>query len=186
MPYNPGFPATYQPMYYQPQYQPQMPVMQQPMAQPVQQQAATQQQPMPQASGNTMIWIQGEAGAKSYMVAPNTTVPLWDSESQRIYLKSVDAAGMPSMKILTYTIEETPTIGAPAQRAVNAVSAAPNPDQGFASAELKKALEGEIQAVRSDLEAIRSEMETFRGDLYGIAGKKPAAAARKKDVSNDD
>lgn len=186
MPYNPGFPATYQPMYYQPQYQPQMPVMQQPMAQPVQPQQATQQPTMPQASGNSLIWVQGEAGAKSYLVAPNTTVPLWDSEAQRIFLKSTDAAGMPSMKILNYTIEETPTIGAPAQRAVNAVSAAPNPDQGFAGAELKKALEGEIQAVRSDLEAIRSEMETFRGDLYGIAGKKPAAAARKKDVSNDD
>lgn len=189
MPYTPGFPATYQPMYYQPQYQQPMPVMQQQMPQQVpQQQQPTQPQPIPQAHGSTMIWIQGEAGAKSYLVAPNTTVPLWDSESQKIYLKSVDAAGMPSMKILTYTIEETPTIGAPAQRAVNAAPAAPNPDQGFASAELKKALEGEIQAVRSDLEAIRSEMETFRGDLYGIAGKKATTttASKKKDVSTDD
>ena len=54
------------------------------------------------ASG--IIWVQGEAGAKSYMVAPNTTVQLWDSESQTIYLKSADASGMPSMRILDYTI----------------------------------------------------------------------------------
>ncbi len=50
--------------------------------------------------------MQGEAGAKSYLVAPNTTVQLWDSENQVIYLKSADASGMPSMKILDYTIRE--------------------------------------------------------------------------------
>ena len=87
MPYfNNGFPATYQPIY--PQYQP-----------PAQ---STPQQ-------NGIIWVQGEAGAKSYMVAPGQTVQLWDSEEKIIYLKSADTSGMPSMKILDYTIrgEET-------------------------------------------------------------------------------
>ena len=51
-----------------------------------------------------IIWVQGEAGAKSYLIAPNTTVQLWDSEAQVIYLKSADASGMPSMKIIDYTI----------------------------------------------------------------------------------
>lgn len=56
------------------------------------------------------IWVQGEAGAKSYLVAPNTTVDLWDSESQTIYIKSADAAGLPSMKIIDYTIRnDVPT-----------------------------------------------------------------------------
>ena len=55
------------------------------------------------------IWIQGEAAAKSYLVAPGTTVALWDSESQTIYLKSADASGMPSMRILDYTIRDMPT-----------------------------------------------------------------------------
>ena len=50
--------------------------------------------------------MQGEAGAKSYLVAPNTTVQLWDSENQVIYLKSADASGMPSIKTLDYTIRE--------------------------------------------------------------------------------
>ena len=53
-----------------------------------------------------ILWVQGEAGAKAYPVAPNNTVQLWDSESQTIYLKSADASGMPSMKILDYTIRE--------------------------------------------------------------------------------
>ena len=62
---------------------------------------------IPQApQNNALIWVQGEAGAKSYMVAPNNTVPLWDSEAQVIYLKSTDASGMPSMKVLDYTIRE--------------------------------------------------------------------------------
>lgn len=63
-----------------------------------------QQLPQPQQQNNNIIWVQGEAGAKSYLVAPNNTVQLWDSESRTIYLKSADASGMPSMKILDYTI----------------------------------------------------------------------------------
>jgi hypothetical protein len=65
---------------------------------------------------SSITWVQGEAGAKSYLVAPNTTVQLWDSEAQVIYLKSADASGMPSMKIIDYTIRDA----APTQS--NAVS----------------------------------------------------------------
>lgn len=55
---------------------------------------------------NGLIWVQGEAAAKSYPVAPNQTIQLWDSEAQVIYLKSADASGMPSMKVLDYTIRD--------------------------------------------------------------------------------
>lgn len=90
--YNNYFPTGYQ--YYQPQYQ-----------QPIQ---PTMQSPTVSNNGNNgIIWVQGEAGAKSYLVAPNTTVQLWDSESQTIYLKSADATGMPSIKTLDYTIRES-------------------------------------------------------------------------------
>lgn len=80
-PYNSYYP-TYPQMNVQPQYNPQN-----------------------QNTGG-IIWVQGEAGAKSYMVAPNTTVQLWDSETNTIYLKSADASGMPSMRILDYTIRD--------------------------------------------------------------------------------
>ena len=53
---------------------------------------------------NDRIWVQGESGAKSYLVAPNVSLTLWDSEKQTIYIKSADANGIPSMKILDYTI----------------------------------------------------------------------------------
>lgn len=81
MAYFNGYPATYQPMMQAPQLQ----------AQPQNQQGG-------------LIWVQGEAAAKSYMVAPGNTVQLWDSEEKVIYLKSADPSGMPSMKILDYTI----------------------------------------------------------------------------------
>jgi hypothetical protein len=65
----------------------------------------TQNQPS-NVQNNGIIWVCGEAGAKSYLVAPNTTVALWDSESQTIYLKSADASGMPSIKTLDYTVRD--------------------------------------------------------------------------------
>lgn len=61
-------------------------------------------QPQQMQNVNPLIWVQGEAGAKSYLVGPGQTVALWDSEAQVIYLKSADASGMPSMKVLDYTI----------------------------------------------------------------------------------
>ena len=60
-----------------------------------------------QSNTSSIIWVQGEAGAKSYLVSPNTTVALWDSESPTIYLKSADASGMPSIKIYDYKQRET-------------------------------------------------------------------------------
>ena len=63
------------------------------------------QQPQ-QPPTQSLIWVQGEAGAKSYLVAPGQTVALWDSENQTIYLKSADASGMPSMRILDYKIRD--------------------------------------------------------------------------------
>lgn len=65
-------------------------------------------QPAPMQSNNGLLWVQGEAGAKSYLVAPSTTVLLMDSEAQRFYLKSSDAAGMPTMKTFEYQEVTTP------------------------------------------------------------------------------
>lgn len=55
--------------------------------------------------------VNGEQGAESYLVAPNQTVVLFDSGSHTIYLKSADQMGMPSIKILDYTIRsEVPEV----------------------------------------------------------------------------
>ena len=65
--------------------------------QPMQMQQQGQQQ-----NGGGLVWVQGEAGAKSYMVANGSSVLLMDSERQCFYLKSCDAAGMPSMRVFDY------------------------------------------------------------------------------------
>lgn len=100
--------------YQQPFYAPPMPdnlaqlrAAQQPMNTPIQPVQTQQAQPnapaIPQASSNSIIWVQGEEGAKAYLVAPNNTVVLWDSENPTIYLKSADASGIPSMRVLDWT-----------------------------------------------------------------------------------
>ena len=54
----------------------------------------------------TLTWVQGEAGAKAYWVSPNSTMELWDTEKQTVYIKSVDAYGIPSMVALDYTFKD--------------------------------------------------------------------------------
>lgn len=55
---------------------------------------------------SSLIWVQGINAAKSYPVAPNTSVPLFDSEANVVYIKSADASGMPSIKILDYNVRD--------------------------------------------------------------------------------
>lgn len=92
--------------YYQPQQQP----LQQQMPQPTMQPTIPQQtipQPMNQSSQG-LIWVQGEAGAKSYLVAPSNSVLLMDSEDSVFYIKSVDNAGMPMpLRIFDYAERNT-------------------------------------------------------------------------------
>lgn len=74
----------------------QYPMANQPMQTP-------QIQPTPQPQNNQgLIWVSGEIGAKSYLVAPNSTVMLMDSEQSRFFIKSTDSAGMPTIRTYEY------------------------------------------------------------------------------------
>lgn len=129
MAYNNGFPMSY-PQYYS--------------------------APAPQQPNSSIIWVQGEAGAKSYLVSPNSTVPLWDSERQTIYLKSADISGMPSMRILDYTIRS---------EAPQGVSAAL---QNNTPIEISKkdldALQAQIDALKEELRAYKEGMVKEHGE----------------------
>ena len=116
-----GYPATYQNPYMiqQPQYQ----------------------QPQQQQSG--IIWIQGEAAAKSYLVAPNTSVALFDSERQTVYIKSADASGMPSIKTLDYTIRE----------------AVQNVSPGIPKESITYATKDDLKAVYAQIAALESKLK---------------------------
>ena len=106
-----------------------------------------------QGQQNGIIWVTGEAGAKAYLVAPNNTVQLWDSEANVIYLKSADASGMPSIKVLDYTIRET------AQNGANKPPMVSDKEMlNFATKDEIKAISDEITAIQKKLK----EMEVPR------------------------
>lgn len=117
MTYNNGFPMNYQQSYY------------------------PQVQAQPQQINNGIIWVQGEASAKSYPVAPNTSVPLWDSEANVIYIKSADMSGMPSIKVLDYTIRNSQTKVAEAVPQVN-----------FATKD-------DVDSLRSEIDSLKSKIK---------------------------
>lgn len=126
MAYN-YYPNTYQvPAYYPQQVTNQFPYQQQAQ------------------SNNGVIWVQGEAGAKSYLVAPNTSVTLWDTESQTIYVKSADATGMPSIKTLDYTMRESVSPEAKIQ-----------PMNDFATKDDLSTIKAEIDDLRANIESMK-------------------------------
>ena len=115
MAYNNFFPTNYQPY--------QMPQMQ-------------NNQP------NTFVqWVQGINAAKSFPVAPNTSIPLFDSEANVIYIKSADASGMPSIKILDYVVRDN------APRTPEIV-----PQNDYATKDDVEYLKGEISSLKSKFE----------------------------------
>lgn len=102
MAYNSIFPMNYQPIggYYS--QQPQVQTTANTMQQTQQQIPQVQQFPQIPTNNASPIWVQGEAGAKSYLLAPNNSVMLMDSEGAYFYMKSADASGMPSLKKYAY------------------------------------------------------------------------------------
>lgn len=92
------------------------------------------------AQSSALIWVSGEAGAKAYLVAPNSTVVLWDTESDTVYIKSADASGMPSIKTLDYTV-----------RGGSPKSAEILPDTAFATKE-------DISLIRDEIDAIKEQI----------------------------
>lgn len=127
MAYNSFFPTGYQPM-----------------------QMYQQQQ---QQQSNGRIYVQGEDSAKSFLVAPNQTVELWDTESQTIYLKSADATGIPSMRILDYTYRDS----APKSKETLGV-------RDFATKEDVDYLKGEIASLRANIEEMSAGKKEAKKD----------------------
>lgn len=54
-------------------------------------------------NNNTVNWVQGEQAARSYPVAPNTSVFLMDYDGDRFYIKSADMSGMPTFRAFAFT-----------------------------------------------------------------------------------
>ena len=94
-------------------------------------------------------WVQGENAAKSFPVAPNTSVPLFDSEANVIYIKSADASGMPNIKVLDYTVRDSTARGAENQH-----------QSDFVTKE-------ELSAIQKEVDALKAKLERRKDDRNG-------------------
>lgn len=151
----------YRPTYYDPvqpnsmgqfnqQFQP-------PMGQPM------QQAPMQTQPTNDFLWVLGQTEAESYPVAPNNTVTLWDKNLPTIYIKSVNAQGVPSMRVLDFT-ERTATA---AKQPVSAPFGSAN---NFVTIDSFNALEAKFAALEDKVDELRP---------------KTSAKTKKVEVEND-
>lgn len=86
---------------YQQQVQPPMDRLAQLQAQQYQMNQPMQQ---PAQANQSLIYVQGEAAAKSWMVGAGQSVLLMDSENPVFYIKSADASGIPlPLRVFDYT-----------------------------------------------------------------------------------
>lgn len=124
------------------------------------------QQAQPPQTNQGIIWVQGEAAARSYLVAPNSTVLLMDSETQRFYLKSANNAGMPSMQIFEYSevMQNAPQA---------AQSAQTNLDDKYVTRQ-------EYDALRAQYAEIMEKLDSFHTPVVASEDtRKPATAGNK-------
>ena len=161
MAYTPYYAPYARPMgYYNPSIPQENPNMQsgQPFSQPIQQpqqmlmQQPIQQMPMvQQMPTNDMLWVLGQTEAESYLVAPNNSVTLWDKNKDTVYIKSVNAQGVPSMRILDYT--ERTADNAPKDSQKHECQCGSK----FVSKETFEALQKEFEALRGELEELKAK-----------------------------
>lgn len=134
---------------YQP-YQPYQPPMADQLMQLRQNQYQPNMQQVPQQQATpSIVWVQNEMEAANYLVAPNSAVTLWDSNSPVVYLKQADASGKPSMKIYDL-VERT-------QRPVQAPQV---PAVEYAPLSRLEALEDRLNELAAVKEAPKSSKKT--------------------------
>lgn len=165
---NPPYYAPYQrPMEY---YNPSIPSPQSMMAyqqMPQQYQPGTVQssQPSIQPANDNILWVLNETEAMAYPVAPNNNVTLWDKNDDTIYIKSVNAQGVPSMRVLDYTERVAPNAAKTPQ------SGAKDIDGKFVSLDDFRALQDRFDGLQSELNELKARAKT---------------KATKKEVSEDE
>lgn len=59
-----------------------------------------------QPQQSPVIWVNGEVQVENYPLAPNSTVVLWDSEVNTIYIKTTDMFGKSTIQHLDYVERE--------------------------------------------------------------------------------
>lgn len=157
-----GFPA-YQNTYAQP-YQDRLAQLQNQYQQVIPQMPAQ----VPQQASQGLLWVQGEAGAKSYLVAPNTTVLLMDADAQRFYLKSTDPSGIPSLRTFEFT-EVLPTHLQTVQQASESL------DDKYVTRKEFEGVQAQYEEILDKITLIQNNIQTSKPIKKGmIADEQPS------------
>ena len=152
----------YRPTYYEPAQQNPMGQFNQQYQQPMGQPMQNAQTPMQTQPTNDFLWVLNENEATSYPVAPNNTVTLWDKNLPTIYIKSVNAQGVPSMRVLDFTERSAIAPKTPSTPSFNS----PN---NFVTLD-------SFNALKCDVEALRGKLDELNA--------KPVAKSKKTEVEN--
>ena len=152
----------YRPTYYDPVQQNPMGQFNQQYQQPMAQQMQNAQMPIQGQPTNDFLWVLNENEATSYPVAPNNTVTLWDKNLPTIYIKSVNAQGVPSMRVLDFVERTSATPTPPVGTAFNSTN-------NFVTIDSFNALKGDVEALRGKFDELNA---------------KPVAKSKKTEVEN--
>lgn len=151
MPYYAPF---YRPTYYQHTQSPlqNQQIQQLQDQQPFMPQYQQQMQMMGQQTSD-MIFVLNENEAVSYLVAPGNTVTLWDKNNPTIYIKSVNAQGVPSLRILDFNERAQNAPQKPAEHVCECAGK-------YAPIDAVNGLERKIEALESKLEEMTTAKAT--------------------------
>lgn len=140
----------YRPTYYEPVQQNPMGQFNQQFQQPIGQPMQNAQMPMQGQPTNDFLWVLNENEATSYPVAPNNTVILWDKNLPTVYIKSVNAQGVPSMRVLDFVERTSATPTPPAGTAFNSTN-------NFVTIDSFNALKGDVESLRGKLDELNAK-----------------------------
>lgn len=171
-----AYPNPYQQPYqyqYPPQVQQPMDRLAQLQAQQYQMNQSMQQLAQPPQTNQGLLWVQGEAGAKAYLMAPDSTVLLMDSEGSRFFLKSTDKAGLPSLRVFEYSEV--------VQNAPQAAQSVPNNlDDKYVTREEYSRLQAQYAEIIDKLDSFHAPV------VVSEDTRKPTAATNKSRVKGGD
>lgn len=108
---------------------------------------------MPSTS-NSILWVQGRAGAEAYPVAPGGKVMLMDSNEPILYVKSADTTGKPMPLVIYDLVERVETT----EKETPVVAKAPEIDYE----KIKAMIASEVSSQMSNL-TVSSSLKAKKG-----------------------
>jgi len=110
-----------------------------------------------------MGWVEGEIEARGRQMPQGVTqYAMWDTNQQKIYVKSLNQMGMPNpMQILTYTVEEQPAQSALPSGGVNSNSG--NNMSGGDHPDMSQ------YVTKDDLEQLKNEIRSLNKSQAGMS-----------------